>query len=155
MINKKMTNKEIIEKFYQSFASADAEGMISCYHTNIQFCDPAFGLLEGDDAKKMWRMLVRPGIKINFENVVADEQKGSAQWTAHYTFSPTGRKVINKVSAKFEFKDGKIIKHTDEFDMWKWSKQALGLKGYLLGWSDFMKNKIQKQANARLKKFTG
>jgi len=100
-------------------------------------------------------MLVRPGIKINFENVVTDEQKGSAQWTAHYTFSPTGKKVINKVSAKFEFKDGKIIKHTDEFDMWKWSKQALGLKGYLLGWSDFMKNKIQKQANARLKKFTG
>jgi hypothetical protein len=148
-----MTNKEIIEKFYLSFVNADAEGMVSCYHDSIQFRDPAFGLLEGDDAKKMWRMLVRPGIKIFFENVMADEQKGSAQWTAHYIFSPTGRNVINKVSAKFEFKDGKILKHTDEFDMWKWSKQALGLKGYLLGWSAFMKNKIQQQANARLRKF--
>ena len=38
--------------------------------------------------------------------------------------------------------DGKIIKHTDIFDLWEWSKQALGVSGYLLGWSGFMKNKI-------------
>ena len=29
--------------------------MISCYHDNIIFSDPAFGELKGDDAKAMWQ----------------------------------------------------------------------------------------------------
>jgi hypothetical protein len=36
--------------------------------------------------------------------------------------------VINIIQAHFHFQDGLIIKHTDDFDVWKWSKQALGIK---------------------------
>jgi hypothetical protein len=93
------------------------------------------------------------GSKITFSDVEANDKTGSANWVAEYNFSQTGRHVINKISATYEFKDGLIIKHTDVFDMWAWSKQALGLKGYLLGWSDFLKGKIQQQTNSLLKKF--
>jgi ketosteroid isomerase-like protein len=48
-----MDNKQLIEKFYQCFASADAEGMVNCYADDIEFKDPAFGLLKGNDAKNM------------------------------------------------------------------------------------------------------
>lgn len=102
-------------------------------------------------------MLVERGkgeIKIDFENVSADEQKGSADWTAKYLFSQTGRNVVNKIHAEFEFKDGKIIKHHDTFDIWKWSKQALGLSGLLLGWSPFVKNKIRQNALKSLRKYS-
>jgi len=51
------------------------------------------------------------------------------------------------VQASFQFKDDKIIQHKDHFDLWKWTQQALGPAGYLLGWSSFMKNKIQKSTN--------
>jgi hypothetical protein len=40
------------------------------------------------------------------------------------------RPVVNRISAQFYFQDG-LIRHTDDFDIWKWSKQALGLTGYL------------------------
>ena len=47
--------KGLIETFYTAFQNRDAETMISCYHNDIVFCDPAFGELKGDDAKAMWK----------------------------------------------------------------------------------------------------
>jgi hypothetical protein len=152
-----MTNTELITKFYESFARADAEGMISCYAGEIIFNDPAFGELKGDDAKNMWRMLIsnsKGKIKITFADVKAGEKTGSANWVAEYIFSKTKRPVVNRISAHFEFQNGKIIRHTDHFNLWQWAQQALGWKGYLLGWSSFMKNKIQRQANSSLTAYT-
>ncbi|EHQ28795.1 hypothetical protein Mucpa_4710 [Mucilaginibacter paludis DSM 18603] len=149
-----MDNKQLIEKFYRSFAAADAEGMVSCYADNIEFKDPAFGLLKGKDVKNMWRMLLKnPNIKVTVSDIKADDQTGSANWVAVYTFSRTGREVTNRVSAKFEFQDGKIIKHTDFFNLWKWAGQAMGVMGYLLGWTPLMQNKIRKQALTLLGKY--
>src|SRR6478672_8357029 len=123
-----MNNKITIDYFYTAFANGDAERMASCYHNEIEFSDPAFGILKGERAKNMWRMLLQKntGIHISHENVHADNQKGSADWQARYVFSPTGKKVVNNITAKFEFKDGKIIRHIDHFNMWRWSGQALG-----------------------------
>jgi ketosteroid isomerase-like protein len=149
-----MTNQELIEHFYSSFANADVAGMLSCYDDAIVFEDPAFGKLKGEQAKNMWRMLVKPGLHLTFNEVWADGDKGGAHWEARYTFSKTGRKVVNNIDAVFEFRNGKIIKHTDSFDMWKWSKQALGLPGLLLGWSPFLKNKVRAQALEQLKRFS-
>ncbi len=151
-----MTNKEIIQQFYQAFAQGDAEGMVKLYSNDIKFKDPAFGELQGEDVKNMWRMLIRNGkggISIIFTDVEANEKTGSASWTANYVFSRTGRTVVNKIAARFEFQNGKIVSHTDNFDIWEWSKQALGLKGHLLGWTSFMKNKIREYAIASLKKY--
>jgi ketosteroid isomerase-like protein len=151
-----MNNTELITKFYGSFGNADAEGMINCYHENIRFQDPAFGVLVGNDAKNMWRMLIARSngeIKITFSDIHVFGEKGSAKWLAEYNFSKTGRRVINEVSAQFEFQDGKIIKHIDTFDLWRWFIQALGWKGYLLGWAPFMKTKMQKESNLLLRKY--
>ncbi len=151
-----MDNKQLITKFYEAFTNADANGMTSCYHDEIAFEDPAFGKLNGDAAKNMWRLLLsrNSDIKVTFFDVNANENSGSAKWKAVYNYGPQKRKVINNISATFEFKDGKIIKHTDDFSMWKWSKQALGFNGLLLGWTPFLKNKVQSMTNKLLKEFT-
>ncbi|CAN5406728.1 nuclear transport factor 2 family protein [soil metagenome] len=151
-----MTNQEIITQFYEAFSRADAEGMVKLYADDIVFIDPAFGELKGEDAKNMWRMLIQNNkgkIKITFDNVTADEKAGSANWIAEYTFSQTGRFVVNRIAAHFEFQNGRITRHTDHFDLWKWTQQSLGWKGYLLGWSSFTKNKIQKQTKQLLKAY--
>lgn len=151
-----MSNTELVTKFYTAFANADAEAMASCYSDNIQFEDPAFGILKNEDAKNMWRMLVgrsKGQIKISFSNIQTNEKTGSANWRAEYVFGDTGRKVINVIAAEFEFENGKIVKHTDHFDMWKWSRQALGLKGFLLGWTPFMQRKIQQRTGNLLRSF--
>jgi ketosteroid isomerase-like protein len=152
-----MTNTELITSFYEAFDKGDAEGMVRCYHDDIRFQDPAFGVLKGENTKNMWRMLLsrnKGNIHITFNKVTADDKTGSAAWVAEYVFSQTNRKVINVVCARFEFADGKIIKHTDHFDLYKWTKQALGVKGYLLGWTAFMRKQIQKQSGTLLKKYT-
>lgn len=152
-----MENEKLIRTFYESFAQNNADAMISCYHDEIEFSDPAFGLLKGADAKNMWRMLVeraKGDIEIEFSNISANEKTGSADWTARYLFSKTGRKVFNEIHAEFEFKDGKIIRHADTFDIWKWSKQALGLPGFLVGWSSFMQNKIRRTAKDSLREYS-
>jgi ketosteroid isomerase-like protein len=149
-----MTNEELIDKFYTSFAAGDAEGMISCYTDDIEFRDPAFGVLKGEDAKNMWRMLLKnPDLKVSATLIKADDNTGSASWVAVYKFSLTGRQVKNKVSAKFRFGDGKIVEHIDHFNFWKWATQAFGVKGLLLGLTPMMKNKVRKQALIRLSEF--
>jgi ketosteroid isomerase-like protein len=151
-----MDNALLIKKFYDSFAAGDSAGMVDCYADDIEFTDPAFGTLKGEHAKNMWRMLLKTlGIKITVSNINVNDQTGSADWVAEYTFSLTGKKVINKVHADFTFSNGKIIKHTDNFSFWKWASQAFGIKGFLLGWTPLMKNKVREQALARLEKFEG
>jgi hypothetical protein len=150
-------NEQLIHTFYTAFANADAKMMCECYHPNIQFQDPVFGILKKNDPCRMWNMLIeksKGNIKIEFSDIKADDFSGTAKWTATYNFSKTNRKVINVIHAQFQFKDNLIISHIDNFDIWKWSKQALGFKGLLLGWTGFMKNQIQKQALASLKNYT-
>ncbi len=149
-------NEATIAKFYTAFANADAVKMSECYHSKVQFRDPAFGLLKEDQVYKMWEMLLKKSkgnIKIEFSEVKADDFVGSAYWIATYNFSKTNRNVVNHVFAEFQFQDSLIIKHTDTFDVWKWSKQAFGITGYLLGWTGFFQKKIQQQALLSLQKY--
>jgi len=102
----------------------------------------------------MWEMLLsqkKANLKISFTNIEASAESGKAEWTAKYVYGK--RKVINTVKAAFKFKDGKIIQHTDTFDFWKWTRQALGTPGYLLGWTAFIKSTVQTTTNKKLDKF--
>ncbi|MNP07989.1 SnoaL-like domain protein [compost metagenome] len=119
------------------------------------FSDPAFGELRGRDAGDMWRMLTTRAkdFSLTFDNVQAGERTGTAHWVATYLFSQTGNTVINDIHARFVFRDGKICEHHDRFDLWKWSRQALGLKGLLLGWSPLVRNAVRAQALKGLKAF--
>ena len=149
--------QKLIETFYTAFANLDAETMTNCYHDKIIFEDPAFGELKGEKAKNMWRMLCEgqkgKGFIVDVSDIKSDDKKGSAHWEAHYVFMKTGRKIHNKIDAEFVFKDGKIIRHTDHFNIHNWSKQALGVKGVLLGWTGFFKKKLNAQTNKLLSDF--
>ena len=150
-------NEDTLIKFYTAFSKGNATQMYECYHPNVQFQDPIFGILKDDEVCKMWRMLIeksKGNIQIDFSEIKADEYTGSAHWIATYNFSKTNRKVVNSIHAQFQFQDGFIIKHTDDFDLYKWTKQALGWKGFLLGWTGFMQKSIQQQALSALKNYT-
>lgn len=149
-------NEQLIEEFYAAFAAGNPKTMASCYHSELVFEDPVFGVLKGVDVSDMWQMLIERSkghLKIEFSDVSANNNSGSAKWVATYLFSKTNRQVINNVAASFEFKDGLIYRHTDHFDFWKWCRQALGISGALLGWTGFMQRKIRQQALESLRKF--
>jgi hypothetical protein len=103
----------------------------------------------------MWRMLTgrAADLRVEASAVEADDTTGRAHWDAWYTFSATGNKVWNRIDARFVFKDGKIVEHTDTFDLRKWAGMALGWKGKLLGWLPPVQASIRKQADAGLRAY--
>lgn len=129
--------------------------MADSYHSHADFDDPVFQNLQGSEIGMMWTMLClqSSSLEIAFENIQADDKRGSADWSAKYSFGKTKRKVHNKIHAEFIFEDGKIKKHTDYFDFWKWSRMALGSLGLIMGWNPIVKVNIRKQAMANLTKF--
>jgi ketosteroid isomerase-like protein len=141
-------NAELIRRFYSAFQKRDAEGMVACYAPDVRFSDPVFPDLLGDRAKGMWRMLCARGkdLKIEFSDVSADETSGRAHWEAWYTFSASGRPVHNVIDAEFRFANGQIAEHRDRFDLYRWSRQALGATGLLLGWTPIVQGKVRRQA---------
>jgi len=149
-------NKQIVEQFYTAFQQLDYKSMQACYSDDIVFSDPVFLLLRGMEAKSMWEMLCKNArdFSLNFSDIeLLDHEYATCSWTASYTFSRTGRRVVNNIKAFMRLKDGKIIEHSDGFRLSTWAAQALGWKGVLFGWTGFMKRGIQKNARRNLAYF--
>ncbi|MCU0696568.1 MAG: nuclear transport factor 2 family protein [Myxococcaceae bacterium] len=148
-------NAELIRRFYDAFGRRDAEGMAACYADDVRFSDAAFPDLRGRDAGDMWRMLCEAGkdLRIEASDIDADDTTGRARWVAHYTFSATGRKVVNDIRASFRFQNGRIVEHRDTFDFPRWARQALGMPGLLLGWTGWMQKQVQARAAKGLASF--
>ena len=152
---------DVIRKFYSSFANLDAGGMADCYADDVVFNDPVFQNLRGKDAGDMWRMLceqAKGDLAVVVSNVRVNSDGegdiGHAHWVATYHFGPKRRSVVNRIDATFRFNGaGQIVEHTDVFDMWRWSRMALGVPGVLLGWSPFLQNQVRAQAKKGLKRF--
>ncbi len=146
-------NARLIETLYTCFQRRDPAGMLACYHPQAHFSDPVFPELKGKQVGAMWHMLLERGkdLAVQFSAVQAQGDHGQAHWEATYTFS--GRKVHNSIDAAFTFQDGRIIRHQDHFDLWRWSRMALGGSGVVLGWSPLVQNKIRKTAQDGLLAF--
>ena len=150
-------NELLIERFYGAFAQGDGAGMEACYAPDVHFSDAVFTDLRGGRAGAMWRMLTdTPGdLRIELLEHEAGDTSGSAHWRAHYTFTQTGRPVVNDIQASFRFKDGLIVEHRDDFSFYRWARQALGPTGQLLGWTPVVRSAVRKKAAARLDEFAG
>ena len=149
------SNEALIRKFYGAFDRRDGETMAACYAPGAHFSDPVFTDLNGDEPGAMWRMLTgrADDLRVELLEHEADGDTGSARWLARYTFTQTGRPVVNDVRATFRFRDGLIAEHRDEFGFHRWAKQALGPTGLLLGWTPVLRSATRKRARAGLDEF--
>lgn len=150
-------HQSLIEQFYTAFQRRDYRGMAAAYHPAATFRDGAFDLKSGKEIAAMWHMLCAGGrdLRVEFRDVQTDAQRGSAHWEAWYTFSRTGRPVHNSIESEFAFQDGQVIRQVDTFSFWRWSRQAFGPVGWLLGWTPILQNKVRATAMAGLRKFMG
>jgi len=148
-------HESLIREFYAAFARRDAEAMARCYHPEVFFSDTVFPRLHGQEAGDMWRMLLSRAadLEVTLDEAAANADGGTAHWTARYTFSRTGRKVTNRISVMFAFRDGLIVRHHDSFPFWPWAAQALGPAGQFLGWLPPLKWKVRKDAAKGLAQF--
>jgi hypothetical protein len=154
-------SRATIERLYAAFARLDGAAMQQCYAPDARFDDEVFALQGAEQIGGMWRMLCtatqakgQAHWKIEVSQIAAQGGKGSAHWEAHYLYSATGRQVLNRIDAEFEFDAaGLIIRHRDRFDFPGWTRQALGLPGWLLGWTPWFRTQVRAKAAAHLKRF--
>jgi ketosteroid isomerase-like protein len=149
------SNEALIERFYAAFAERNGAAMAACYAPEVSFSDPVFPDLHGEEAGAMWRMLTERATDLRIELLEreAGDERGSARWRAHYTFTQTGRPVVNDVRASFRFAGGLIVEHRDEFDFHRWARQALGPVGLVLGWTPLLRASVRRRARAGLEQF--
>jgi ketosteroid isomerase-like protein len=149
-------HKGLIERFYRAFDQGDGAAMAACYAEDVRFSDPVFTDLRGDAAGAMWRMLTgAPGeLDIELREHAAEGDRGTARWIARYTFSETGRPVVNDVRATFRFRDDLICEHRDDFSFYAWARQALGPTGLLLGWTPLLRAAVRRRAARRLAEYS-
>lgn len=144
-------NEKLLTDFYSAFARKDAAPMRAAYADDAHFSDAAFPDLHGAAVGDMWTMLCEQAqdFRLEFRNVKADDVSGSAHWEARYLFRGQ-RPVHNIIDAQFTFQNGKIVRHIDTFDFWRWSKQALGPIGWALGWTPWLKKTVNATAAKNL-----
>lgn len=103
-------NEDIIKRFYSAFQKLDYQTINDCYSEDIVFSDPVFMVLKGDEVRAMWEMLCKNAkdFSLTFSNItMLDEEYATCNWVATYTFSKTGRKVVNRIKAFMKFYDEK------------------------------------------------
>lgn len=147
-------NAELITSFYAAFQRRDHAAMARCYARDVVFQDEVFAV-QGWRAAAMWHMLCSRAtdLRIEARNISAGEAVGSATWDAWYTFKATGRSVHNHVRASFVFKEDLIARHTDRFGFWRWAGQALGPKGWILGWTPQLRSAVRAASARALESF--
>jgi len=152
-----MDNKEeLLNRFYSAFQRLDYKTMQDCYSEDPVFSDPVFGLLKGNQVRAMWEMLCKNArdFSLTYSDIeILDHEYATCRWVATYTFSKTGHKVTNRIKAFVRINEGRITEHSDAFRLSTWIGQALGWKGILFGWTNFMKRTVQKQARRGLERF--
>lgn len=148
-------NIELVNRFFEAFSSRDGHKMAEMYADDATFEDSVFGCLSASQTKAMWKMLTSRSqdLTITWTQPIENNGQVETTWTARYSFGPSKRKVVNVINAKIMVAHGKIIQHKDRFSFYRWSRQALGLIGWLLGWTPYLHAKVQKSALQGLKDF--
>ena len=147
--------RTVAERFYSAFARRDHAAMGALYDEAATFTDPAFGTLDAGAARAMWRMLLTRSkdLALTYDILDEDDHHVRTRWTARYTFGRTGRAVTNIITAAMDVRDGKIIRHVDDFDMQSWMRQALGWPAFVLGWLPSFRDKVTGSARGQLQAF--
>jgi hypothetical protein len=155
-------NRATLNRLYSGLAHLDPDAMAGCYAPEVRFRDEVFTLEGREQVMSMWRMVCesaskggRADWKLNYRVISVDADTGRLHWSAHYRFGMLGRPVHNRIRALFRFNaEGLITEHHDQFDFWRWSRQALGLPGLLLGWSPLLRRQVRSKALAGLNRYT-
>ena len=144
-------NAKLLETLFSAVNAHDHRAVAGCYHPNATFKDIAFNLTGSHRIHAMWHMICDGYIKATVHKMDADESVGWVKVTDEYTFSDTGRKVVNPIETTVRFKEGLISTHNDDCDPRRWAMMALGgVNGVLAGRIEFLR---RWKAHKKLQKF--
>ncbi len=146
-----------LRQFYADFERGASEACLAQLHPKVSFRDPFFGERKGAGVVAMIRMLCAgrtPDRRFEVHSVsVHDATHATVQWTAHYTFTLTGRRIANCISTPVELREGRLYRYEDRFDTWAWHRMAFGPLGWILGWTPLLTGRVSATLDRRLASF--
>jgi SnoaL-like domain len=160
----------VVGRFFEAFAASDWQTMARCYHDKASFSDPVYPDLREERIVYMWHQLLGGietskskrgskkssslnNLKLEYRVLFGDERKAQVQWTATYLYEK--RSVSNQVLSTLAIWDDKIVRQVDEYNFWRWSRQALGLTGLAFGAMPWYQRSVQRSAQSRLEQAAG
>ena len=101
--------------------------MKDLYAPDVKFKDTLFEYGDREGTMHMWKKLDvgGPAGKFEYQLDRVEGDKAYGHWNADYKVG--GRPVHNEIKSELTIRDGKIVKHTDDWDWKKWAPQALPL----------------------------
>ena len=121
--------QKVAATYFEGFKTKNPEQMNALYKADVEaiFNDPVFRNLSTQEVQAMWSMLLRGSkdLEVTYTVVETTETSAVVDWVATYTYSVTGKKVVNHVRSHMTLENGLITKQIDNFDLSKWTSQAL------------------------------
>lgn len=160
----------VVDRFFEAFSASDWQTMARCYHDKASFSDPVYPDLREERIVYMWHQLLSAAetsnlnsgrkkslslnnLKLEYRVLFGDERKAQVLWTASYRYG--NRSVSNEVLSTLAIWDDKIVRQVDEYNFWRWSRQALGLTGLAFGTMPWYQRSVQRSAQSRLEQAAG
>lgn len=125
---------KVATDFFAAFSRRDAAAMEQAYDPKVRFRDPLFGTLRGRPrVMEMWNTIIPAANAQTFE--IKPSQRGAPvrnpdgsyevrmHWDASYDLGK--RHVENHADTVLTIRDGKIISQRDDWDLKKWTAQAV------------------------------
>ncbi|MEW5849045.1 MAG: nuclear transport factor 2 family protein [Myxococcota bacterium] len=122
------SGKDVAVRFYDAFVNRRVDDMEALYAPDVKFKDAIFEYQDRAGTMHMWRKILS-GSESKFEYKFShmDGDVAVGHWVADYKLF--GRPIHNEIESRLTVKDGKIVKHEDNFPMGKWARQALPIGG--------------------------
>ncbi len=153
----------IVTQFFEAFAKHDWRSIARCYHDKASYSDPLFPDLRGERIVYMWyQMLGTAGAKqthsmndlnLEYRILFGDERKAQVEWTANYVYA--GRYVRIEGLTTLAIWDDKIVRHVNEYNFWRWIRQAKGLTGLVFGGLPAYQRNVQRSAQSLVDQAAG
>ena len=126
-------NALLIERLFTALDRHDHAVMAACYADDATFHDIAYDLHEKRRIHNMWRMICegKSNIRVTIETIDANDRDGTAVIVDKYQFGRKdddhpGKPVVNRITSRFEFHNGRITKQIDDCDPRAWAEMAIG-----------------------------
>jgi ketosteroid isomerase-like protein len=125
-------NALLIDRLFTALNRHDHQAMADCYADDATFHDIAYDLREKRRIHDMWRMICEgeSHIQVKIGNIDANDREGTAAIVDEYDFGRTkddpGKPVVNRITSRFVFRDGRVAKQVDDCDPRAWAEMAIG-----------------------------
>lgn len=121
-------NEKLLAEYPAAWSARDIDKIKTFFTDDCVYADPTLGVekrgIEGlvEFAKEVFSM--QPDFHLEYSEYFATETRGAAVWTITNTWNGefhgidvTGKKVSFTGTTMFEFRDGKICRNTDYWDL--------------------------------------